>query len=270
MKKIIFILGLCSVNAIATVPNFDIQGFNFLYNDPHGTGTASSFSYGTAKVDDDGLKVDVEKNVQDFNIHVTGAETRDFQLKNAPKFMVEAQTMDLRNFSANSATRVAINLDYARFISAQDSLELKNFSISCDKALASAEGEFIQGCIQKMNLKSSSFSSSSTSETKSAITVFSDSLIRATQSKSLTIKAIDLKSVNGKFDVVADIKAQISGTAKGNGNLSYNEVTKILTVKISDVKFGILNVTSQVFDELKKQESATLKVSKPYVYYQLK
>ena len=270
MKKIIFILGLYAFNAAATVANFDVQGFNFIYNDPHGTGSATSFTYNLAKVDKDGLQVDVEKNVQDFSIRVTGAETRDFLLKNAPKFLTEAQTIELKNFSANSAARVAVSLDYAKFVSVHDALELKNFSLSCDKAQATGEGEFILGCIQKMNLKSSSFNSSSNSENKSIASVFSDSLIRATEAKSLSIKAIDFKSVNGKFEVVADIKAQVSGTAKGNGNLSYDQATKILTVKISDVKFGILNVTSQVFDELKKQESATLKVNKPYVYYQLK
>jgi hypothetical protein len=268
MKKIILMMGLISFNALASAPNFDIQGFNFTYNDPTGTGTATSFSYDGAKADQDGLIVDVEKNVQDFNIQVKGAETRNFQFKNAPKFVVEAQTMELRNFNANSSARISLNLDYASFDSAKDSLELKNFFLSCDKSTSSGEAEFIQGCIQKMNMKSSSFSSSS--ESKDVMSAFKKSLLSATQSKSLSIKSIDLKTVNGKFDLAADIKAQISGSAKAYGNLSYDEATKILTIKISDVKFGILNVTTKVFDELKKQESATLKVNKPYVYYQLK
>jgi hypothetical protein len=176
--------------------------------------------------------------------------------------------MELRNFNANSSARVSINLDYAKFDSASDSLELKNFSLSCDKAAASGEGELIQGCIQKMNMKSTSFSSSS--ESQNVMSAFAHSLSVASQSKSLSIKSIDLKSTNGKFDLSADIKAQISGTAKAYGNLSYDQSKKILTIKISDVKFGILSVTTKVFDELKKQESATLKVNKPYVYYQLK
>jgi hypothetical protein len=73
MKKIIWMMSLMSFNAMATVPNFDIQGFNFTYNDPAGTGTATSFSMDGSKADKDGLIVDVEKNVQDFNIHVKGA-----------------------------------------------------------------------------------------------------------------------------------------------------------------------------------------------------
>jgi hypothetical protein len=267
MKKIILIACLVSLNALAVSPTVDIQGFNFIYNDPSGTGTASSFTYSDAKADQDGLIVDVEKNVQDFKISVKGAENREFEFKNAPKFVVEAQTMELRNFNANSSTRVSLSLDYAKFDSAKDSLELKNLTLSCDKAALSGEAEFIQGCIQKMNMKSSSFSSSDSNNIFGAL---KNSLSAAVQSKSLSIKSIDLKAVNGKFDLSADVKAQISGTAKANGNLSYDQATKVLTIKISDVKFGILNVTTKVFDELKKQESATLKVNKPYVYYQLK
>ncbi|MBA2404478.1 MAG: hypothetical protein H0V66_06890, partial [Bdellovibrionales bacterium] len=87
---------------------------------------------------------------------------------------------------------------------------------------------------------------------------------------SVGIKNLNLKVTAGKFDLSAEVKAQISGTAKGSGTIKYEAAAKKITVKVSEIKFGILDVTSQVFDELKKQESATLKVSKPHVYITVK
>jgi len=52
--------------------------------------------------------------------------------------------------------------------------------------------------------------------------------------------------------------------------VKYEAAAKKITVKVSEVKFSYLDVTSQVFDELKKQESESVKVSKPYIYITIK
>jgi hypothetical protein len=84
------------------------------------------------------------------------------------------------------------------------------------------------------------------------------------------LKNVSLKVNGGKFDLSADIQAQISGTAKSTGSIKYEAAIKKITVKVTEVKFGFLDVTSKVFDELKKQESSTLQVSKPYLYLTIK
>ena len=84
------------------------------------------------------------------------------------------------------------------------------------------------------------------------------------------VSALDLKTNAGKYDLSAEVKAQVSGKVKSNGNMSYDASAGKLTLKISEVKFGFLNITGKVFDELKKQQSETLKVNEPYVYYSLK
>jgi hypothetical protein len=123
----------------------------------------------------------------------------------------------------------------------------------------------ISGCLQKMSLKSSGFSSKGESGIDQA-------LLKAIDEShdeilgGVSIKNLDLRINAGKFELSADVKAQISGEAKANGTMKYDQPTKKLTVKISEVKFGFLDVTSRVFDELEKQESNSFKVSKPYLY----
>jgi hypothetical protein len=84
------------------------------------------------------------------------------------------------------------------------------------------------------------------------------------------MRSLDLRSVNGRFDLSADVRAQVSGRVRGNGTSSYDPASGVLTIRINEVRFSILNVTGQVFDELKKQESDKLKVRRPFVYLSLK
>jgi hypothetical protein len=270
MKRILFGFILVSSSALAQIPNFDIQNFNFIFNNPAGTGTASSFTYKNAFKDDEALRVDVEKIVQDFKVVISGSETREILVKNAPKFVQEAQSIELINLNANSSTAVALSLTYGKFVSVDNALELKDFFLNCDKASGNQETVFIQGCINKMTLKASQYKSDAKMSSLNPVDAMGLALVNVAKSSDLTINDIDLKIVNGKLDLSAEIKAQISGKAKGNGNVSYDQNTKKLTIKISEVKFGFLNVTNQVFAELKKQEGEQLKVSKPYVYYSLR
>jgi hypothetical protein len=91
-----------------------------------------------------------------------------------------------------------------------------------------------------------------------------------TKGEDVEVSSFDLR-INGKrFDLSTDIRAQISGKVKASGQISYNSTQGLIVVKITEVKFGFLNITSMVFDELKKNESPRLKVREPYIYYQLK
>src|SRR5690606_18217030 len=134
-------------------------------------------------------------------------------------------------------------------------LSLRNFTLSCARSQAvEVMDQLLEGCIQKMRLRSNKFSSNSLT-----------TLVQKTMG-GIGVNDLDLNVSGGKLDLSAQIKAQISGKARAKGNISYAAHEKKLTVKLSEVKFGILNVTSQVFDELKKNESAQMKVQKPYIY----
>jgi hypothetical protein len=156
-------------------------------------------------------------------------------------------------------------------VGADDELHLKNFTLNCNKDLtqAAAENQLILGCLQKMTVKSQSFSQAALDD--GLVKALTGAFQNVAGSRgNLTIKSLDFKVNGGKYNLDADVKAAMSGHAKSNGNMSYDPATGIMTVKISEVKFGILTVTGMVFDELKKNENDRMKVKQPNVFYKIK
>lgn len=267
MKKILVLLFITSI-AHAQVSQVEVKNFNFDYTAPRGEGTAEAFSY--QKQMNEAQKVSVEKLGEDFKIVLEGVENQEIDFKNPPSLIKDAEQIKLSAFNFIFQNKVSLSMARALFQSPGKSMDLSNLSLNCDRAMAYPEvmEQVIVGCIQQMSLKTTGFSSQGEGGVDQAlmkaIDLGHDELLGAT-----TIKNVDFKLTQGKFQFSAEIKAQISGKATGSGTVNYEADGKKVTVKVSEVKFGILNVTSQVFDELKKQESPKMKVSKPYIYITL-
>ena len=268
MKTLLLSLFMTSM-AWGQVSQVNIKNFNFDYQAPSGDGTAESFSYQKKVMD--AQKVHVEKVGEDFKILLEGVENQEFTFKDAPDLMKNAQEIKLSAFNFSFADTVSLTMTSAIFNSPDKNIDLRNMNLACDRISTFPEvmDQVISGCIQKMSLKTSALSTDGESG-------FDQALMKAIDGRhdeilgGVSIKNLSLKVNGGKFDLSADVKAQVSGTAKGTGTLKYEADGKKLTVKISEIKFGFLDVTSQVFDELKKQESSTFKVNKPYLYIMVK
>lgn len=267
MKSLLCGFILLSGMAHADALNVNVKNFNFTYTAPHGEGTASSFSR-SAFINNE-AHVSVDKVDKDFKLQVSGAENQEFEFKNAPSFMTEAQTMTVSGFKLDLSQKLTLSLGAGRFNSPEDSLKLDGLNLDCNRDSTHAEvmDQLISGCIQKMSFKSSKFSSASVDS--AFVDVLSEAFASALKA-DLGVNSVDIKTNGGKYDLSAEVKAQISGKVKSNGIMSYDAATGKLTVKISEVKFGILSITGKVFDELKKNESDKLKVKEPYVYYTIK
>jgi len=262
----VILLNTCVVYAGSL--NVNVKNFNFTYTNPHGEGTAASF-YRSQLIDDE-LKVSVDKLDKDFKLSVAGAETQEFEFKDAPSFMTDADTMSVSNFNLSLADKLNLSLAAGRFNSAENSLKLDGLNLDCSRDASQVQvmDQLISGCIQKMSLKSSKFQSQAAEESLAA--VLSETISKAISGSDVTVNSVDLKTNAGKYDLSADVKAQVSGKLKSNGNMAYDPASGKLTLKISEVKFSILNITGKVFEELKKKESDKLKVKEPYVYYTVK
>lgn len=266
-----FFIGILTFSSLAVYAdslNVSVKNFNFTYANPHGEGTASSFT--RSSLIDEELKVTVDKIDKDFKLGVSGAETQEFILKDAPSFMTEADTMSVANFNLDFAQKLNLSLGAGRFNSPDNSLKLDGLAVDCVRDLNQTEvmDQVISGCIQKMSFKSSKFQSQEAVETIAA--VLSETISKAIDGSDVTVKSVDLRTNAGKYDLSADVNAQVSGKVKSNGNMAYDPASGKLTLKISEVKFSILNITGKVFEELKKKESEKLKVKEPYVYYSIK
>ncbi|MFP5387476.1 MAG: hypothetical protein ACLGHN_15465 [Bacteriovoracia bacterium] len=268
MKSLLISGLMLSSMAYAEPLKITVQNFNFSYQNPLGEGSATSFTRN--RLLNNEVQVKVEKVENNFHLEVSGAENEEFELKDAPSFMTEAETMSVNAFNLTLADNLNLNLGSGNFYSKDDSLELSALSLNCnrDQSLTEEMDQIISGCVKSMNLDMGKFSSASVEKT--IMHTLESSMGFVFEKATLGVSSLDLTSQNGSYKLAADVKAQVSGKVKSKGNLNYDPASGVLSVKISEVKFGFLNITSKVFDELKKKESEKLQVKKPYVYYKLK
>lgn len=267
--KILLALLMLSTFAQAQVSKGEIKNFNFKYQTPMGEGTAEAFSY-QAK-NDPAQNVHVEKVGEEFKIHLEGVENQDLSFKNPPALIKDAETINLAGFNLTFQDRAVLTMANGSFQSQDKDIDLKNFNLACDRIASFPEvmDQVLSGCVQKMNLKVGGFSSMGAEGLEHAILAAVDDKHDEYKS-AVSIKNVDWKITGGKLQFAVDVKAQISGTVTGSGSVKYEAPLKKVTVKVSEIKFGFLDLTSQVFDQLKKQESASMKVSRPYIYLTIK
>jgi hypothetical protein len=245
-----------------------IEDFSFNYSDPKGSGEATLFQHNQKALE--GVRVEVEKIGEAMNFKVSGSEEHEFTFEKAPDVVMKAKTMTVDDLDITYEDRLSFSLLEGEFIG-EEELHLKNFTLNCNKDFtqAAADNQLIFGCLQKMSVKSQSFSQSAVEE--GIVSAFTKALSSVSGSRGdLSIKSLDFNITNGKYELGADVKAQMSGRAKSKGQMSYDPNSGIMTIRISEVKFGVLSVTGLVFDELRKNENDRLKVKEPNVYYRLK
>lgn len=273
MKKLFMGLVLVSGFAQAQDLAVTVKNFNFTYQNARGEGSAASF-YVTPRNPENNVKVLVEKFGKDFQLTVTGSAVEQYELKDAPSFMAEAERMTVTNFNLSLADNLTASLTQGRFQSPKDELKLDGLTLDCARVTAHKEvmDQLISGCIQRMNLRSSKFSTSSAEESLAHIVSHSiaSAMNEGRAMSGVGVNSVELKTNGGKYDLSAEVKAQVSGKVKSNGNMSYDATTGKLTLRISEVKFSFLNITGKVFEELRKQESEKLQVKEPFVYYTIK
>jgi hypothetical protein len=266
MKRFMIGLLLCSGMAHAEPLKVSVTDFNFTYQNPHGEGTATSFA--SNKLFGEEVSVSVDRIDQDLKFTVSGSQNLEFDLKNAPSFMTEADTMSVSTFNMALAEKLFMSLGSGRFNSKNDSLKLDGLTLECARDLSKEDlaEQLATGCLQRMSFKTSKFSSE-----EGLAEVLKASLSETLNDKAnLGINSLEFKVTSGKFDFSAGVKAQVSGKVKSSGTILYEHQAGKVTVKISEIKFGILNITGKVFDELKKQETEKFKVKEPFLYYSLK
>ncbi len=275
MKALTLGLIFASTLALADDVKVQVKSFNFQYDNPKGSGSASSFTMSGVPLSLAGVAVEVEKIDEIFKISVSGAENEVIEFKDAPGFIQDADHMDIDGLNLDLSSKASISMGEGNFNSKDSDLMMKGFSLDCNRDIAQKEvmDQLLNGCVSKMTLRSADFSSDSKKEEKHALALFTEALHNAASKNSrgeTRVKNVKLNVEGGKYDLAAEIKADVSGKVTSDGSLSYSPEKGVLTVKISQVKFSILSITGKVFAELKKQQSDRLKVKEPYVYITVK
>lgn len=239
----------------------EIKNFSFNYQDPFGQGNATSFNRQKAF---GGLDVRIEKISKNFKFFVSGIENHEYELVNAPGFLLNAEKMSVSNLNFLFKDQLNLSVKSVNYISSNESLRLEGLDLFCSRKNSSNQEQLdslIQGCLQKMSLKSSKFSS------QSLVSSFEEILGAYHMNvSSVGVNSLNMSLNGGKLELTAEIKAQFSGKATIKGEVNYESNAKKMSIKISEVKFGILNVTNQVFEELKRHQTEKFKVNKPYLH----
>jgi hypothetical protein len=264
-----FIVGMVFVSGLAHAQNLKVTNFSFNYKNPHGTGVAASFSRDPFVKEK--VEVEVDKIDNTFKFLVTGAESHEFEFMNAPSFMTEADTMSVTNLNLSLNDKLNVSIGSGRFNSGNDSLKLDGFQLECLRGARQLElmDQFLSGCTKKLTLISSKFSSQEIGRhlkntLESSLKTILDEKI------DLGVNSVELRIKDGKFELTGEVKAQLSGKVTASGTINYESVSGKMTLNLSEVKFGIINITSKVFEEIKKNENDHLQVKRPFVYYMIK
>ena len=251
-----------------------VDKFNFQYNDPIGEGVADSFY--RSELGGEKVQVQIEKRNNDFLFLVTGAENYEFHLKDAPSFMTKAKSMRIQNFNLNFEERSEIRIEKGEFRSEKDFTQMDQFLLNCNRNtnVENVVDQLIVGCLESMSIKAKSFNSSKVSNALNHILedLGKDQNRVHDFSKlgSLDISHANISMKAGRLHVMADVKSDFNGRVRGKGDLSYDLKTKKITLKIDEVKFGILNITKKVFGELREIKNPNLEVNEPYVHFKIK
>ena len=162
MKAISLGLLLIASTAFAEDVSVQVKNFNFNYDDPKGSGSASTFTMSGVNPLS-GVQVAVEKFEDVFKISVTGAQNEEMVLKDAPSFVTEASHMDIENFNLDLGAKATLSMVEGNFNSPESDLMMKGFSLDCARDLTQPEvmDQVIKGCVKKMTVRSSDFSSDS-------------------------------------------------------------------------------------------------------------
>lgn len=247
---------LFSTQVLGEVPEVEIKNFNFDYKAPLGEGVAEYFSYG--KKVNQVQNVKVERVGDDFEVLLEGVEDQYLTFKGAPDFMTSADYMKLNSLFLKVSDSISFSLASGYFQSPFRILELKNFKFQCEQTIK---------CIESMSIQASSIHSNGEGLTEMFIKAFDERESGSTP--IVDVKDLELRINNGRFTLSGYVKAQLSGKVRSKGEIKYEAPLRKVTLRIEEVKFGILNVTSKVLEELKKHESEKMKVIYPHIYLQL-
>ncbi len=269
MKYFILFFALSSTLAQAQISQAHIKDFNFSYQDYRGEGMAAVFSFEPHRGPRTQQKVVVERIFDEFKISLSGVHNEELHLRDAPSIVLNAESMTLKDFNLSFSETFGLQMGSGIFTSSVDQSRFSELHLSCERhqSYKMVKEQMINGCLKKMTMKIGAFSTTS---------AFINKLMPAVDGRfdvfadSVDIKDFDVNMTNSSFDFVGELKALIIGKIKGKGSVGYSSHDNRLTINLNEVKFGFLNITSQVFDELKKQENDEMKVERPYIYVTIK
>lgn len=256
MKNILTLSLLLTSSLCWSVSAVKVQNFNFNYMEGAGTGSAISF-----EVIKNQSQVFVNRAGNDL-VFSSSLLEENAVWRNAPSFVLDS-AVEVKGFNLHLSKTLTATLSSGKFVS-DTKMAINSVSVECarDKG-ADVFEEVINGCLEKGVVKVTDFVSQSV---ESFLAKFSE---KEFYPENTQVRSLNLVLLNNNFNLSANAKFGINGTLKARGNAQVDYLKRKGTLKITEVKFGILNITNKFFDEVRKMEIKGLVVNQPYLYFNL-
>lgn len=260
MKKII--LGMVFLGAISTYADFTtvkIKNFTGSYKQPDGRATASELIIPSSNKG----KIEITVQGDDNGYHLTYGEN-EFYFENPPAIINDIYTGAWKN--VNYVTQGSkLNASIESFSSAvqYSDTNLRSFSATCsEKRIFENYGhQVIDACLTNANLTMAYFK---TTSTRKILNIFAD--LPGIKASTTVVQNASIKILNNKFKMQAKVDLGMSAKVKIEGISEFQDQHNRVAIRIDKAKASFLNIKNKIFEELKKSQSDTFKVEKPYIY----
>lgn len=274
MKHFFFILAfLFSFKAFTF--QVDIQGLNGDYQAPNGTALAKKFILkgledNFIESTDELVKISFVK--KDESIDLTFGDQNYFW-KNPPQFILEAKTAEIKNIMTKTYRQVIkSDIGFAKFDSPKDFFKLNLFSLFCQnpgRTQPKPSDFVINACTtqSKISVKKVTYKDKTG---KNPLTKLLNRIIPEGRNGNtdIVINSLKLNVVKHQFTLKSSVDYSIRTSISAKGRSWYDLKTKVLKIRLDQVKVSVFNITSKVFKELEENQNDNMKVDRPYIYIQ--
>lgn len=234
---------LLSATTPAFAADWSVTNLNLAYDNGHGSAKVDHASFvlheGEDPLNFNNAVFDVRWGADQLVIE-NPAENFSYAIE-AP-FLRDIHTAATRGFGfVMTPGKVSIAFSSATLVDAKSTTQVGKTSLQC--ASAAMEADPVDAC-----LVSTRFNLASYAQDNNRGTGVSDAQV----------------SIN-KGSLNFTVKIDGIGKLVGVGSATHAPGSSSLKIKINSVKYGILGVTGQFFDQLEKNESDTFQVNRPYI-----
>lgn len=281
MKKLIIsVLLLTSSSSFADFEFIQLLNFNGLYKSPEGRASAEKFivpDFNSKKLDQ--ALIDINISQQD-NGYLLKYTDKEYLFENPPTFLQDVDQIKWKDIDLLSKQkRFYLDLPELSSKGTDGSAFFSKLRVECfenDASITSFSLKLIDGCTTNSTMSFSRILFNKTLRPIHILEGLKNTISKLTTDKSnsrlnnvMEFTKFSFSSKDNNFKLKLTAKTSRKVKVKMSGLMNFNKTTNILKIKINKAKSGFINIKNIIFKELKKQESETFKVQKPYIYIKL-
>lgn len=272
MKRSTLLTLLCFITTpvLAEFQEINIQKFQGQYRSPSGDGSASVFQLPAQAEYSKNVSLTIEQNETGY-ILTTPSSQYDWQ--DVPEILMSVDEVQWNGLNVSGKTQQFMTNFSAITIKRESSdMSLKNFLLDC-RLTAQAHEEFIETLLEScLNGQGTARLDEFQKNDKSLMSnqLLRNFLMAVTPYEiaplgDTKVEEINLKVSRQAFEASLKTKVVFNTTVKMSGAVFYEQDKSQIRLRLDKAKAGFINVHSQIFEQLEKNQSETLIVQKPWV-----